>query len=99
MPLSKERMRERKKLDRLSVKPMSNLAQVYVKPETDTLRLKSSGIKSLINTTAPPVIPDVMLYDPVYVPQINPVVKPYEPIPNCPDGRWRSFSKADQIGK
>lgn len=44
MPLSKIRMRERKRFDRANVKPKL----VLVKPES------------------------------------------YEPIPNCPDGRWRS---------
>ena len=42
MPLSKERMRERKKLDRLNVKPTSNLSYgISVKPTPLTITSKT----------------------------------------------------------
>ena len=45
MPLSKARMRQRKKLDRLNVKPMSNLNKLeYVKPKIEGLVIEGNRI-------------------------------------------------------
>ena len=53
MPLSKEKMRERKQLDRLfNVKPKPK----DVKPNTDALRDTREGSNDRLNSTVPPVV-------------------------------------------
>jgi len=56
MPLSKKKMRDRKRLARLLVNPY--LPEEYKQElrKDDALRLKSNGIKEVTDNTAPPVL-------------------------------------------
>ena len=80
MPLSKARDKERKRLER-SVQPNSNPPTWIVQPNP----YLAAHLR---------VCPD---YDPVqpnnhfeHCPYVNPSLRPREPLPNCPDGRYRA---------
>ena len=47
----------------------------------------------------PVVRPNVKTYDPKLDPLVNPLLRPPEAhLPNCPDGRYRPYSKEEQLG-
>ena len=63
MPLSKARMRERKRWDRAGVKPMSNLnGGVAVKPTIVGLKMEGNRITGSVK---PNVQPNAPLYNPI----------------------------------
>lgn len=73
------------------------LDRANVQPKPGALQSKSSGIKTLLNTTAPPVVQPMSVvgvddYVTIVQPNIVSQVKRLYPggkLPNCSDGRYR----------
>ena len=77
MPLSKKRQAEYQKARRNRLKTVIPKAGIVI-PNDDALQSISSGIKRETNSTVPPVSPEFRWQD-----------QGKQPIPNCPDGRYR----------
>ena len=64
-------------------------------PKSDALQSKSKPLKSLLSATAPPVIPSVIPGEDI-VSQVKRLY-PDGHLPNCLDGRYRPYSKEEQV--